>query len=450
MQPIIAWITFLTIAATALPGADFRAGVSRLNITPDSSLWLSGYASRDKPAEGKMTELWAKAIALEDSSRGRLVIITTDLIGLPGSLTDEISVRVAKKHGLDRSRLVFNSSHTHSGPVIRANLTSMYSLTPQQDEAIRNYTRALAGNLFELISKALLDLEPASLRYGESTAAFAINRREPAPGGIKLGVNLDGPVDHSVPVIEVRAGAKLKAVLFGYTCHNTTLGGQYLYSGDYAGFAQAEIEQRHPGASALFILLCGGDQNPNPRGAEAHARQHGASLADAVDRALAGKLDPLRGKFKSAYSTAQLRFGPHTRETFEAEANDSNIYRARRARDLLAAYDARKERRTLAYPVQAVRIGNSITLLALGGEVVIDYQIRAKKEFAGERLIVAGYSNDVMCYIPSQRVLKEGGYEADMSMVYYGMPGPFADDVEEIVFDTIRRAMARVGVKSKN
>jgi hypothetical protein len=437
------------LCASPLAAADFRAGVATLNITPQSNLWLSGYASREKPAEGKMTELWAKAIALQDSSGGRLVIITTDLIGLPGTLTDEISARVTKKHGLDRSRLVFNSSHTHSGPVIRANLTSMYSLTPEQDEAIRDYTRKLADNLFELISKALLDLEPASLRYGESTAAFAVNRREPVPDGIRLGVNPNGPTDHTVPVIEVRAGARLKAILFGYACHNTTLGGQYLYSGDYAGFAQMEIERRRQGTAALFILLCGGDQNPHPRGTEDHARQHGASLADAVDRALAGKLDRLTGKFRSAYTTTQLRLRPHTRETFEAELDDKNVYRARRAKDMLAAYDARKERRTVTYPVQAVRIGNSVTLLALGGEVVIDYQIRAKKEFSGERLIVAGYSNDVMCYIPSKRVLLEGGYEADTSMIYYGMPGPFAGDVEDIVFDAIHRAMARVGVKPK-
>ena len=74
----------------------------------------------------------------------------------------------------------------------------------------------------------------------------------------------------------------------------------------------------------------------------------------------------------------------------------------------------------------------------------------AKREFRprsgkGEDLIVAGYSNDVMCYIPSLRVLKEGGYEAVDSLVYDGMPGPFDERVEETIFAAMRKAMAAVG-----
>jgi hypothetical protein len=84
--------------------------------------------------------------------------------------------------------------------------------------------------------------------------------------------------------------------------------------------------------------------------------------------------------------------------------------------------------------------------LALGGEVVIDYDLRAKSEYPKTKLIVAGYSNDVMCYIPSKRVLGEGGYEAVDSMIYYGQPGPFAPEVEEIIFDAIHKVMKRVGL----
>ena len=85
--------------------------------------------------------------------------------------------------------------------------------------------------------------------------------------------------------------------------------------------------------------------------------------------------------------------------------------------------------------------------MALGGEVVIDYQLRIKKEFPGEDTTVAGYSNDVMCYIPSLRVLKEGGYEADSSMIYYGKPGPFAESVEDQLMATLYKVMKDIGRK---
>jgi len=441
------------IACATLPAqkTEFRAGLAKLDITPSVPIWMSGYANRDHPSEGVLTRLYAKALAVEDNKRTRVVIVTTDLIGLPRAITDELSARAQKQYGLGRSQLLFNSSHTHTGPVVRPNLHTMYELHEPESAKLNDYAVKLREDLFTIIGAALGDLKPANLSFTQTTAGFAINRREVTPKGIRLGLNPGGPVDHSVPVLAVRGqDGSLKAILYGYACHNTTLTGQhYKISGDYAAYSQQELEATHSGAQAMFILLCGGDQNPNPRGTEEHAIQHGKSLADAVGKSLAGKLTPVRAPLRSAFQTVDLRFAIHTREQFEKEAQESNVFRARRAREMLALYDQRRPIRTTPYPVQAIRFGSEFTLLALGGEVVIDYALRAKKEFPHHQLVVAGYSNDVMCYIPSLRVLKEGGYEAVDSMVYYGMPGPFADDVEELVFDAITRTLRRVEVEKK-
>jgi len=112
---------------------------------------------------------------------------------------------------------------------------------------------------------------------------------------------------------------------------------------------------------------------------------------------------------------------------------------------MLQTYDDRHPIRSLTYPVQALRFGRDLTLVALGGEVVVDYALRIKRQYPKESTIVAGYSNEVMCYIPSQRVLTEGGYEAADSMIYYGQPGPFNEDVEQTVFSGVQSVLARVG-----
>jgi hypothetical protein len=173
--------------------------------------------------------------------------------------------------------------------------------------------------------------------------------------------------------------------------------------------------------------------------------QHGATLAAEVDRVLGGKLAPVRPPLRTAFKVIDLRFAPHSREQFEKEAQDSNRFKVTRAKAMLAAYDERRPVRTTPYPVQAIRFGKGLTLVALGGEVVVDYQLRVKREFGASQMVVAGYSNDVMCYIPSVRVLKEGGYESVDSMIYYGQPGPFAEDVEETIFGGIRSVMQKVG-----
>jgi len=442
-------LLLLLALAGSLPAADFKAGVARTIITPPLPFWLTGYASRTNAAPSVRNDLWAKALALQDSKGGRAVIVTTELIGLPRDVSEAVAERVRKQHGLKRAQLLLNSSHTHAGPVIWPNLRVMFDFDTAEQERGLNYTRKLTADLTALVGAALKDLSPATLSCGHGTAGFAMNRRERASSGVRLGENPGGPVDHDVPVLKVTGpDGQLRAVLFGYACHNTTLGGNfYQVDGDYAGAAQREVEKAHPGAAAMFMILCGGDQNPQPRGTTDLADQHGRSLAEAVDRALAGDLKTVRPPIRTALQVVQLDFAAHTRATFEEEAKRPDKFRQRRARLMLDAYDQRKPVRRLAYPVQAVRLSDDLAFLALGGEVVVDYSLRAKREFPRENLVVAGYCNDVACYIPSLRVLREGGYEPVDSMIYYAQPGPLAENVEETVLRAVRTVMARAGAK---
>jgi neutral ceramidase len=426
-------------AGSPLLAADFQAGVARVKITPPQPFWMSGYAARTHPSEGVEQDLWAKALALRDSSGRRVVLVTTDLIGLPRAISDEVAARASARFRLERERLVLSSSHTHCGPAVRKNLAVLYDFADEDRRRVDAYGAELVDRLVEVIGAALENLAPARLSFGHGSVGFAVNRREPTPEGVKIGVNPAGPVDHDVPVLKVLAAdGSLRAVLLGYACHNTTLGGDfYRMGGDYAGYAQAE----------LFLMLCGGDQNPNPRGTLDLARQHGHALAAEVDRLLAASLRPVRPPIRTALEIASLDFAPHTRATFEQEATSLDQFRPRRARLMLAAYDEGRPVRSTPYPVQAVRLGRDLTLIALGGEPVVDYALRLKRELGAEKLIVVGYCHDVMCYIPSKRVLQEGGYEAVDNTIYYGQPGPLAGSVEDRVVAAVREVAKRVGLR---
>ncbi len=446
MSKRLSRLGLLLLLVIALNAADYKAGMARLIITPEKPMYLSGYANRTHASEGKIHDLWAKALAIEDRKGERVVIVSTDLVGLPRAITDLVAARALKEFGLDRARLVVNSSHTHTGPLIRGNLANMFALGPEEQARVDEYGRQLTDDLVAVVGAALGDLAPANLSFGNGVAGFAMNRREPTPTGIKGGVNRSGPTDHDVPVLKVTApDGKLRAVLFGYACHNTTLTGEfYQFSGDYAGFAQIAIEKANPGATALFLMLCGADQNPYPRSKLEYAEEHGAELSAEVNRVMAGRLQPVRGAILAVFQSVDLEFAIHTREMFETRLKDPNVFRVRHAKAMLATYDQGYPIRRYPYPVQAIGFGKDLTLVALGGEVVVDYVLRIKKEYGSKRIIVAGYSNDVMSYIPSLRVLKEGGYEASDAMLYYGLPGPYNDEVEDRIFRTIGQVMKRV------
>lgn len=432
------WLMLMAMAG-ALMGAEWKAGVAKVEITPEGPIWMAGYAARKHPSEGVVAPLYAKALAIDDGGKGRVVFVTTDIIGYPRSVSEEIAVKVLKQYGLERGQLVLNASHTHSGPVVWPNLSEMYPLNGEQRERVEAFTRRLVGQVVELVGVALGKMGKARVEQDQSVATFAMHRRKQTPEGIKLAPNPEGPKDHLVPVIKVRDGkGKLRAVMFGYSCHNTTMTGEfYQLNGDYAGFAQAEIEARRPGVMALFATGCAGDQNPEPRSSFELAERHGKALGEAVVAVLERKGEELKGKIEGRYQVIELPFAPFGQNDFEKELGSANAYARRRAEVMLKAMAERRISHQLSYPIQAVRLGQA-RVVTLGGEVVVDYCLRLRRETGNPKLFVMAYSNDVMCYIPTRKQVEEGGYEARDSFIYYGQPAGLAGEAEDILIEKVK------------
>ena len=373
---------------------EWKAGAASAKITPDKPLKMAGYAGRKEPAEGTEQDLYAKALAVEDQQGNRVVFLTLDLIGVIDRLRSDVTSQVQEKYKLNPAALLMNASHTHCGPA--------YS----RDDA-QEYYDQLSTTLVKTIGQAIDNLQPAQLSWSAARCSVAMNRRTPTATGYRNHPNPDGRVDHQVPVLRVDdAEGNLKAVMFGYACHNTTMGFRK-WLGDYAGFAQEYFEKDHPGVTALFMMGCGGDQNPYPRSELHYAHKHGRSLATAVEAALEVNQrsllhqHKLHGPLKSAYGTVELEYLPE------------------------------KKREPWDYPVQVIQFGKDLTLVALGTEVVVDYALRIKQELyeeEGPAVWIAGYSNVYSGYIPSKRVLLEGGYEASR---------PYKPDVEERIIGKV-------------
>jgi hypothetical protein len=453
----------------------WKAGVASANITPTTSLWLAGYASRTNPAEGKAMDLWMKVLAVEDAEGRRALIMTSDTLGIPQGIYQHTCAALKQKFGLEPDQILLTASHTHCGPVLSNSLYDAYPLDEHQRSLIGKFSAEFEAKIIQTAAKALADLTPVRLAAGQGYAGFAVNRRNNPEGKVPKLIekgSLKGPADHSVPVLAAYLpDGKLKAVLFGYACHNTTLGFNK-WSGDYAGFAQLALEKSHPEATAMFFMGCGGDQNPLPRKRIELAERYGNMLAaaveetliapgtphgvahggervgDAVDSVPAGtSLKTLAPKLKTSLEMVKLNLGPAPSEA-ELETlstGTNNASHKRYASRLLAELKAGKSfARAYDYPLAVWRLGDSQILVALGGEPVVDYALKFKSQF-GSDTWVAGYSNDVMTYIPSLRVLKEGGYEGGGAMVPYGMPAlRWDDDVEELITAAAGRLVSKI------
>jgi hypothetical protein len=435
----------LCMQVTLAPAAEqteWLVGTAKADITPSGPIWMAGYASRTKPCEGVAQKLYTRVLALQDQKGHRLVIIGCDILGMPATLVETISQDLGIRYGLKRPQMLFTFSHTHSGPVIRESLTLIYELNSEQSHAVNQYILLIWKKIADAVDAALQDMKPAALYTTTAQADFGVNRRQATEAGVKIGVNENGPVDHSVPVLKiVDADNTVRAILFSYACHNTTLtGNNYLIHGDYAGVAEAQLEEKYPGAVALFMAGFAGDTNPNPRGTMALVTQHGTTLATAVQTALAGEALPVSGPLRSSFKYVKLPFStPPTRQELEAKLQDKDKYVQRNAQGLLDRLNSKgKLPKHYDYPIEVVQWGQDLTLVALAGEVLVDYAVRLREEIPpAEKLWLVGYSNDVFAYIPSQRVMEEGGYEPESSMIYYGL-WPWSMAIEEILVKQVK------------
>lgn len=420
------------ISMPLLAADPWQAGVSKIVITPDELMWMSGYGGRDHAAEGKVHDLYARSAALRSPDGQTTVFVSLDLVGVPVKMVQAVSTEMQKKHNLPRANLMFACSHTHCGPALDDKLSHMLAMKEDDWVQVRKYQATLNQKVIQVINEALADLKPAKLSVGNGKCGFASNRRAP------IGT---GPFDHQVPVLRIESPeGRLRGVVFGYACHNTVMG-FYQWSGDYAGFAQLALEDRHAGAVAMFFTGCGADQNPLPRRKLELADKYGRMLAVAVDEVMAGTMQPVTGSLQPRYEEIPLELASiPTPEKLKADAAGTDRYLRARA-NLLLDEVAREGavRKTYPYPVQVWKLGNEITWVALGGEVVIDYQLRLRQELGAPRTWVVGYANDVMAYIPSERVLTEGGYEGETSMLYYQLPSKWKPGLEDQIVSTVHK-----------
>jgi hypothetical protein len=412
-------------------------------------MWMAGYGSRERPSNGLGTDLWAKALVLEDPAKRRGLLITLDLIGIDRQLAASICRQLEGEYGLQRHQIAISTSHTHSGPVVGRNLAPLHYLLvdKQQQELIDRFAERLQASIVDVAGQAIDAMVEAQLSWGAGRATFAVNRRDnPAREVARLRVEqaLRGPSDHDVPVLAVRdTKERLTAVLFGYACHATVLDALE-WSGDFPGYAQQALEANHPDCVAMFFAGCGADQNPLPRRSVELAKHYGRRLANAVDAVLlTTQMQPLEAELTTRYREIDLPLGtlPTAAEVAADVESENQYVRARATILQQQLMEDGQLQSTYPYPVATWQLADQIQLVFLGGEVVVDYAARLKTELLGRSTWVAAYSNDVMAYVPSRRVLAEGGYEGGGAMVYYGLPSPWAPEVEEMIVAAVKESL---------
>ncbi len=428
--------------------ASLQVGVAVRDISPKLPIRLAGYAGRKRAADKLDQPLLVQALALRNPSGERFVFVALDNCEVSRAFMRPVLAELADKFQLPRGSVAVVSSHTHSAPVLEETLTGMGQPTDDEREHIADYSRMLRAELVEVVGAALADCQPSTLEHGIGRATFAMNRRVYQGDQVVFGDNPDGPVDCEVPVLRVKgANGEVRAILFSYACHGTSIRNGddwYVVSGDYMAYARQDIESHQPGAIALYVTGMGADSDPAPRGSLLDAKRHGLELAGAVVGVLDRPMRPVRGAFKLSYDEVELPLAsPPGREQLEQDARNEDVHVKMRAQAYLDRLEAGQPLpESVTLPLAVLRLGDDLTFVLMGGELVVDYSRRLKRLLAADHPWMIGYAYEVPCYIPSARLIKEGGYEADSSLIYYGFYGPFRGAIESQLMDRVQALAA--------
>lgn len=412
-----AGLVLACLAGTICHGQEGYFGTAKVNINPLTPIMLSGYVGRAgmPEATGVQLDIFTQAVAFGTGAETSL-LLTVDCTGLPARVIDPLRGKLATDLGIAQERIVVSCSHSHSCPCVSGYATNIFGspLSPARQQHVDEYTAKLVEWMEEAAVEALDNRTPGhEMSWATGSVGFAQNRRG------------EGVVDHDLPVMLVRDSlGEVSAVLASYASHAVTLNaGDNLVSGDWPGYARQAIETLYPGAAAMIMIGAAADSNPSGMGSTASAQAHGQTVANEVQRLVDGELmTPVSQRISAFHTEIELE-----RATSLTPGDPVSA--------MLASSPSSTQ-----YGVTSWTFGNDLAMVFMEGEVVADYSLRLKAEL-GDKIWVNGYSNDVQGYIPSERILYAGGYEADSSNYYYANPGRFAHGLEDKIIGAVHEQL---------
>lgn len=405
-----------------------RLGTATADITPPLPASLAGFAARTEPAQGVSHPLRVRVAVFEsrqeDGSISRSVLAVADLLWWGSEQAPALRQDIADLTGTEVSQVLLSATHTHSGPQTSWRASAAIGV------ADASYLALLRERTLHAAREAVSRLDAVTLQRWDGTHDWAFNRR--------FSLNPHGPVDPALTVIRAIGTNGDQAALFVHFACHPVITQEALVSSEFCGVAMDRLEA-DLGGTAFYLQGCCGDINPSEpggteslRGTKVDVERVGQALAASVQqlvaqgvgRALAPR--PLTG----AELVVDLPF---------AHVPTAADWHGRTG---LPGVEGEVARTMLNHPewclpslpllVQRLDLAEGWSLLAMTGEVVVDYGLQVRSR-SGDAVLPMGYANGMTGYIPTARILSEGGYEATGSTPYFFLPAPFAPEVEDRV-----------------
>jgi neutral ceramidase len=442
---------------------DMKFSLSVSEITPQKPIFLAGFGDRTHKSEGVHDPVYAKAALLQANQT--VLMITLDAIGSDRSFIIGIKNTLEQKFGLKHEEVLINFSHTHHSFALTGVDESLrvgtYSIEDgsvfnrsvkdfSEDESYYVFVR---DALVRMVEDCYSNLEEGNLLLGRGTSNFAVSRRKLTAEGVKWAPFPGAEIDKDLFVLKlVDQAYQVRSIIYSYGCHPTSMSSDnYMISNDFPGRTSRYLEEMYPGVTAMFLQGCAGELKP-AKSADvdrfkscslAEMEEAGIDLAQDIIGILEGEaFTQIRCSFQTILVDPLL----YTEQTgipfYEDIMNDPGVgdFRKRGAqRTIQQIKDGSVKDRAPLY-ISIWYLDEETRLIAMEGEVSSEYSLLLKKMFPGGKTIVLGYTNGNYYYVPTRKMILEGGYEVDCNYCFGSFRGAFVPEIEDIILGQITKA----------
>lgn len=421
-----------------------RFGIAKDLITPDRTTYMSGYASYfDRPFLGIHDDLYVRALSVDDGHK-RLLLITLDLLFHDAALTRTVQEWTERHYGFPPDRLFLTYSHTHGGPAVRG-----YDDVSQHSG---EYETFLLTRIQSCIARAMANEFEGSLEYGSAAGDWNINRRLPVGGDVTNNPNPQGVKDDRLHVLRVLdTTGKTRVILFNYACHPVTVRDTPYISGDFPGRACQLLEAEYFGAVGMFLQGAGGNSRPKVTAyggsfitcTYEEVDEMALSLTRCIKRLCRtpGALAPVNLMLDASQFTVRLELEPFPKSYLEELAANGYPGLRKIAARVLDKFDDLPD--DIELRAGLAKLSDSLYIAYMGGEPCYEVKQKLEALFPDVTLMFFGYA-DSTAYIPDDKIIAEGGYEAEGSAVEYGLKGSLKSGVDARMAHAFKDAYDRL------
>ena len=425
----------------------WKAGASKVDISPEKGIQLAGDIGRVRPVEEIMDPLYAKVLVVEHNGE-RVCVVQLDLTIVTKKFSDIIKNEASKKYGIAPEALMIHATQTHSTPSLGHEAISdeYEGLSPELSflrGGDEKYSPVAVKGILEAIGKAVENLEPATVMAGRGIdGRVSFNRRFVMRDGTVRShpprfssdiLYCEGPIDPDVSVILFTntKGERISALLH-HTCHPVHGYNRRKVTAGWPG-AWATAVQKMLGQKCVALVINGfcGNIHHNNHLDPWHKDDYiemGEKLAETVQKILLEKMQPVnvenisydlqtvkltrRNLDEKTIEDAHKFLKQYPTPIWEDEAHTNIQWKWVYAHSRIDMAERFAKNKYYQCPVQAIKIGD-IAILGIPGEPFVEEQLRIKAESPAPFTLCAHMTNDATGYIPTEEAFKRGGFETE-------------------------------------